>query len=120
MFIPVNCYLTCTPLRCYSLYTAVGVVAMAGLRAGVTTPKTFGLVQLMIGLSFVILSLSQLILLSSSLLLLGTVNSTNSTVNKLKSAGNTHIVILKKDHSETLNKVKKTVLKMENLPCFSQ
>ena len=50
---------------------------MAGLRAGVTTPKTFGLVQLMLGLSFVILSLSQQILLYPPLL--GTV-----TVNKLK------------------------------------
>ena len=111
MFIPVNCYLTCTPLRCYSLYTAVGVVAMAGLRAGVTTPRTFGPVQLTLGLSFVILSLPQQILLYPPLL---------GTVNILKSTGNTHIVILKKDHSETLNKVKKTVLKMENLPCFSQ
>ena len=76
----------------------VGVVAMAGLRAGVTTPKTFGLVQLMIGLSFVILSLFQLVLLYPPLL---------GTATKLKSTGNTHIVILKKDNSETLNKVKK-------------
>ena len=89
----------------------VGVVARAGLRAGVTTPKTFGLVQLMIGLSFVILSLSQLILLYPPLL---------GTVNKLKSTGNTHIVILTKDNSETLNKVKKNCVENGNLPCFSQ
>ena len=78
---------------------------MAGLRAGVTTPKTFGLVQLTLGLSFVLLSLSQLILLYPPLL---------GAVNKLKLIGNTHIVILTKDNSETLNKVvKKIVLKME-------
>ena len=103
--------MTCTPIRCYLLYTAVGVVATAGLRAGVTTPRTFGPVQLTLGLSFVILSLPQQILLYPPLL---------GTVNILKSTGNTHIVILTKDHSETLNKVKKNCVENGNLPYFSQ